>query len=1002
MKQPLLSLTVLAYSVFLLPAEAAIEFLYTIKERAFSQVDNTAPVIPSEWYFGAGASGDAALTAFSITVPGTANPIVVPGEPGGFDLETDAFASQAALDAAYPNGDFTLSPTDGGTTENYGPFPITGDAYPVTPHFTNAVELQDHDLSQDFTLTWNAFTGADSDDQIILQLWNADSDEELIFEFLDATTTSFVIPGGTLTADYYYDLDLIFANETGGLESPETIIGYLSTTTFSLSTHTSDSVLRFYKWKRHEQTSSTETAEDGYRPLASVTGNSSAVTYAEVNTPAGIYPLSNAGSNRFLLFAPFGDKEVLDTAYPTGEYRFYIEEDSTFTNYGPFDLPTDAYPEPVLFQNFDALLNFNATEAQTITWGPLPNAVTSFDVFIVDESSVQVWSADLPSLDTTTTLLPPNTLEQNANYRLVIRLWAAQTTSDNPPTELGYASSTYLDFETSASGGSDPGIDFLFTIKEASYLQSGNVQPDSPFEWSFGAGVNGGSNVTGGSLNYPGGSSDFLGAGGSYGIGDHEFSSQTELDAAFPNGSYSLNVTVDGANQALGPFDLSGDGYPNAPHIINAVELQDHDHSQNFTLMWSAFAGADENDRIVFEVSDETNGGELIFEFLPASATSFEITGGTFSEGRQYEIDVLFVNETDGLDEPDTIIGYLARTKINISTVTSDTELSFYKWQRNLQTGPETVQEAGYRPFGRVMGKSNTVSYAEINTQTNSYPLSIVGANTFNLAEPFGMKESLDSAFPAGHYAFGLIENESFTRYGYTLPPDDYPQPPVFQNFSELQSFDATNSQSVSWNAAPAEVETVEVLIFSDAGALVWLETLSPETTTVQIPGDTLTQFSEYILVLRFRAEATGSEFPDASLGYMTSTYMTVQTYPGALDYSSWLTQFFTEEQILNPEITGETADPDGDKLSNLFEFLARLNPADPGSKLNFDFTQNHLTIGPLYNEVDWEIRSTQNFQSWTTVGTEQYQIIGNEIQIDLQLFLPSSFFQIALPQPVP
>ena len=65
----------------------AIEFIYTIKERAHVQVGDIQPDTLTERLFGDGDSGDADLTALTST-PESGDPIVIPAADGEFDSET--------------------------------------------------------------------------------------------------------------------------------------------------------------------------------------------------------------------------------------------------------------------------------------------------------------------------------------------------------------------------------------------------------------------------------------------------------------------------------------------------------------------------------------------------------------------------------------------------------------------------------------------------------------------------------------------------------------------------------------------------------------------------------------------------------------------------------------------------------------------------------------------------------------------------------------------------
>ena len=125
---------------------------------------------PKEWGFGAGVEGNNQITGATVTYPGSPEPVVLPGDEGSYDLDNQGFTSQAFLDNDYPNGNVTLSITESSITTPYGPFSITGDAYPNTPHILNAVALQAHDFSQNFTLMWNSFTGPDTDDAQLINI----------------------------------------------------------------------------------------------------------------------------------------------------------------------------------------------------------------------------------------------------------------------------------------------------------------------------------------------------------------------------------------------------------------------------------------------------------------------------------------------------------------------------------------------------------------------------------------------------------------------------------------------------------------------------------------------------------------------------------------------------------------------------------------------------------------------------------------------------------------
>ncbi|MEX0332381.1 MAG: hypothetical protein AB3N64_13250 [Puniceicoccaceae bacterium] len=984
-------------------SEAATDILFAIKEQVFEQNGNNLAFAPQAYRFFAGAEGDGDLTALTVTYPGSGGPFPVPGSPGEFGLESPDYATIEELNAVYPNGDITFSLTDNGSTQDLGPFSISGDAYPVTPNISNALEFQDSDYSQDFQLNWNAFFGAGDEDRILLQIWDNQADSELISSgFLDATATSFTIPGGTLSVDRYYDIELLFINSSTGATNPQTVVGYLTTTRVLLSTHTSDTRLSLYKWRAQQQLSSTgDYTDPNYRFLSVVTGASKTVAGASLDTPvsdilASYFPF---GENAYILASPFGPKETLDTTYPAGEYTFIVTEDSVNTAYGPFNLPGDDYPSNPQIINFAELQTIDPSESQTITWDSTPIGVSFIEVFVLDGDNNRIWYESFgPGF--TTTQLPANTISLEGTYRLVIRYWAPKVTNERPPTALGYLSSTNMALGTSQGGG-DPVIELAYVVKTQNFSQEGSAAPQAPYSWSMNAGLSGSDNIVSASFVHPSGTDVLDGFEGEYDLDGMDYGSQSELDSVYPDGEFDLLVSTGGPSQSLGPFQITGSAYPNAPHIQNALDLETHDLTQDFELTWNAFSSADEFDEILVEVYDETLDEGVIFERLAPTATSFVIPGNQLQPDRYYEIIVLFVNRVDALDSPEAIIGYLSVTEFRLSTHTSDTDILFYKRHQLEQTGVDQLEDLGYAQLVFVRGNSRSVDYGELFTPLSITPLINTAPNTLILAPGFGPKEVMDADYPAGEYGIGLNEDGQYTYYGpYVLSEDAYPEAPLFQNFSELQNVDASQEQQINWSASPDGVGAVTLQIRDASFRVIWSETLPPEATGTVIPASTLSKSSSYRFSLQFWVESSGSEMPDASVGYGTITRINVQTLPYSAAYASWLTQYFSAEQIADLAIVGEMVDYDGDKLNNYFEFLAQFDPTDNTSTLTVDFSfgvSDMLRVSPLAVGLPLEVQSSTNLVDWNPVGAESYEIIGEELQLDLQPFLPDTFFRIVL-----
>ncbi len=188
------------------------------------------------------------VLAASLTPAGrTAIPLEADGD--GWNLESE-FSSQAALDAAYPNGNFTLSITG----KNDGPRSVvvllTGVAYPTIPTLNNFADLQNVTSGTPLTLSWLPFTGGADTDFVQVEIRRMNGEiESAVFETagpgepgsLNGTHTSVTIPAGILASGQTYTGRLLFAkivelDTTSYGQGVPAIGAYYRETEFSLST----------------------------------------------------------------------------------------------------------------------------------------------------------------------------------------------------------------------------------------------------------------------------------------------------------------------------------------------------------------------------------------------------------------------------------------------------------------------------------------------------------------------------------------------------------------------------------------------------------------------------------------------------------------------------------------------------------------------------------------------------------------------------------------------
>lgn len=97
------------------------------------------------------------------------------------------------------------------------------------------------------------------------------------------------------------------------------------------------------------------------------------------------------------------------------------------------------------------------------------------------------------------------------------------------------------------------------------------------------------------------------------------------------------------------------------------------------------------------------------------------------------------------------------------------------------------------------------------------------------------------------------------------------------------------------------------------------------------------------------------------------SATVTIEDKP----FDAWRFANFTASERADPSISGETADPDFDKLANLIEYALALPPKSPdGSPLEISETDGYLAISGIRNpaaiDIIWGAQVTGNMDVWS------------------------------------
>ena len=186
------------------------------KNYTYDQTSAADPVPASQSPFLFGAfvqspSGGPDVTAGSVTLPDSTS-LDLDGFGSTFFYATNP-PTENALDTAFPAGAYTLRFMQTGQSERVINMTMAGN--PPVPKIANFVAAQAVNAAQDFTLNWNAFTGAGANDYISLSISDAShvvfqAPDPCVPRTLAVSATSIVVPAGTLTSNKVYTAVLSF------------------------------------------------------------------------------------------------------------------------------------------------------------------------------------------------------------------------------------------------------------------------------------------------------------------------------------------------------------------------------------------------------------------------------------------------------------------------------------------------------------------------------------------------------------------------------------------------------------------------------------------------------------------------------------------------------------------------------------------------------------------------------------------------------------------------
>lgn len=191
-----------------------------LKEKGHRQTNSTPALLAVEPFsfsaFVIATNETSVSSATLLPAGGTVKALVRDTNSGNF-LLTERFATESALNAAYPNANYTLTIQTANDGLRSPGLSLLSGTYPNAPRVANLAAAQAINATNAFTLQWDAFAGGTVND--LIQFVITDGASNLVFSSptpgqsnsLDGLAVSYPIPAGTLAPGRAYTGNLLFA-----------------------------------------------------------------------------------------------------------------------------------------------------------------------------------------------------------------------------------------------------------------------------------------------------------------------------------------------------------------------------------------------------------------------------------------------------------------------------------------------------------------------------------------------------------------------------------------------------------------------------------------------------------------------------------------------------------------------------------------------------------------------------------------------------------------------
>ncbi|MDB6129365.1 MAG: Ig family protein, partial [Verrucomicrobiales bacterium] len=596
-------------------------------------------------------------------------------------------------DGAYPNGDYFMTigaVTDGPQTNKLS---MTTDIYGTTPHISNFTAAQTVNPESDFTLTWDAISGATANDFLLLRIQDTNGNKIVQTTSLpgqvgalNGLSTSYKIFRHTLMQGQTYSANLTFikATVTSTYTGVTGVAGYAKKVNFNLKTVDVSSFMAV-KGQEYSQTGTAAPVSTGFSFMLNVDGfnGTETVTNASVQLPnSQIVTLPDTSDFQFR--AGYTTQAAMDTAYANGNHIFTIKTVHDGLKTATLNLTGNTYPGTIpRISNFTAAQTINAKQDFTLTWDAFSGGTVSDAIIISisDTNGNNVFkSPDLGQLGMLTgtaisVVVPGDSLQDGQSYtaQLIFVRGLFNTTAYPGVNGFeGYYHMTKCPIKT-------VDVHNYGILKTQGFSQTSTAAPTffNAFLTVFADGDN--ASMVSATLQFPNGSTQTMPASNGFSL-DLKFADKASMDAACPAGTYKILLSTIHDGSKSPSLVIPADNYPNTPHISNFAASQTIHSGGDFTLTWDALGGT-VNDFVQVQISaagqDETTFRSPSIGtvgFLNGTSNSVLITGGTLKGGRTYDVEIFAAKVTQdkvAYTGADGLAGYAKSTKLQIKTTGS-------------------------------------------------------------------------------------------------------------------------------------------------------------------------------------------------------------------------------------------------------------------------------------------------------------------------------------------